>query len=166
MAGKRHIPYLLILLAVVGLDQLTKGLIVRHFSLGQSLAVIPDLFSLTYIKNTGVAFGLFARGNDLTRLLLLMVPCLVTLGLALFYFRLSSDQRRGRLAVSLILGGAISNLLDRFRLGYVVDFLDFHWKFEAHYPAFNAADAFICVGVLLLFLATRAQEKKAGVASV
>ena len=166
MARKRHIHYFLLIFAIVLVDQITKTFIVRNFALGELLSVIPGLFNLTYIRNSGVAFGMFARGGETMRFLLLIVPVAVSLGLLVFYFRIAKDQFTHRLAVSFILGGAVSNLLDRFRLGYVVDFLDFHWMSEIHYPAFNAADAFICVGVFILFLATRAADKKSPVASV
>ncbi len=166
MARTRHIHYFLLIFAIVLVDQFTKAFIVRNFLLGEVLSVIPGLFNITYIRNSGVAFGMFANGGETTRLFLLIAPAAVSLALIVFYFRLAKDQFSQRFAVSVILGGAVSNLLDRFRLGYVVDFLDFHWRGQAHYPAFNAADTFICVGVFTLCLATRAAEKKKSVANV
>jgi len=166
MAKAKHFHFFLLVFAVVFADQVTKSLIVNHFLLGEALAVIPGFFNLTYIRNTGVAFGMFARGDDSIRLFLLVVPSAVTVGLLVFYLRLAKEDLWRRLAVCFILGGAVSNLLDRFRLGYVVDFLDFHWRGQAHYPSFNLADAFICIGVGVLFLVTQTCDKTKPVANV
>lgn len=166
MAKAKHIHFSLLVLAIVVSDQVTKSLIVKNFLLGEALAIVPGFFNLTYIRNTGVAFGMFARGGDSIRLFLLVVPSAVTVALLVFYLRLSKEDLWRRLAVCFILGGAVSNLFDRFRLGYVVDFLDFHWRGQAHYPSFNLADAFICIGVGVLFLLTRTADKAKSVANV
>jgi signal peptidase II len=159
MANSKHIYLFLLITSTVFVDQATKHQVVTHFLLGDTVSVIPGLFNLTHIHNTGVAFGMFARGSGLIRSLLLVLPVLIIMSLVVFYLRLSKTEFLQRVAVVLILGGAVSNLVDRFRLGYVVDFLDFHWR-GVHFPSFNAADTFICIGVAMLFLASRALNKE------
>mgnify|MGYP001572563286 FL=1 len=124
------------------LDQLSKFSICRGLFLGQSIPVIKNIFHLSLVYNTGSVFGLFRGKNSLFIIL--------SLGIVSFIFRdyflnKHSYTLKKRLAFGLILGGALGNLLDRLRLGYIIDFLDFRvW------PVFNLADSAITVGVLLL----------------
>ncbi len=147
----------LILLAMVGMlvafDQLTKLAIISNFYLGQSLPVLEGYFNITRIHNTGMAFGIFAdHPSENTETVLLLLP-LLTLAVILFiFFKLRNEQRLSTYALSMIVGGALGNMADRLRLGYVVDFLDFHWQLRMHFPAFNVADAAITLGVGLLML--------------
>jgi signal peptidase II len=138
--------------AVIGLDQMTKWLVDHEMALHQSIAIVPHLLNLTYVRNTGVAFGLFSSPDPGLRALLLLVFSLVAIGvILLFWFK----SRRGHLvligALALILGGALGNLIDRFRLGEVIDFIDVYWK-DLHWPAFNVADSAITLGVILLLI--------------
>jgi len=140
------------LAAVVGLDQLTKFVIRAEFRLHESVEVIPGFFNLTYITNTGAAFGLFAGEQTLLRQAFFIAVAMAALLVMFFTYRHLHSQ--GRLfvhAIGMIAGGAIGNLLDRLRLGSVVDFLDFYLK-GYHWPAFNVADSAITVGVGLFIL--------------
>jgi signal peptidase II len=135
------------------LDQWTKQIIVDRFHLGESIPVIQEFFSITYVRNTGAAFGFLASADPSFRVPFFLLVPLVSLVVILFLFRKLPDRDLGTAsALALVMGGAIGNLIDRLRFGYVVDFLDFHWKYQAHFPAFNVADSAICVGVGLMML--------------
>ena len=143
-------------LAVAGLivvaDQLTKLLIRRQFELYDSTAVIPNLFSLTRIHNTGAAFGLL-DGVDLPfkTALLAVVSVAALAGLVMFAVSLPEIHRLARVGVALVVGGAAGNLIDRLWLGYVVDFVDVYWG-GWHFWAFNVADSAISIGMALIIL--------------
>jgi len=144
-------------LAVAGLivvaDQLTKLVIRREFELYDSAAVIPNLFSLTRIHNTGAAFGLL-DGVDLPfkTALLAVVSVAALAGLVMFAVSLPGLHRLARVGVALGVGGAAGNLIDRVWLGYVVDFVDVYWG-GWHFWAFNVADSAISTGMALIILA-------------
>jgi signal peptidase II len=137
--------FLLTALAVILLDQLSKWLVVQNLAVGVPLpgpdTLVGRFFSLTHVHNTGVAFGL-GRGNNA---LFTLVALGVTAGIVVYQRGLPVDARWPRFALGLIAGGALGNVIDRLRQGYVTDFLDF--KF---FPVFNLADSCIVVGVLLL----------------
>lgn len=134
---------------IVAADQLTKLLAVTRLKPVGSVAVIPDFFNLSYVENPGAAWGMLAG-----RQFFLIAFSLITLGFLLWKRKqLFQSLWGGTLTLSLITGGVIGNLIDRIRLTYVIDFLDFHW-YAAHFPAFNIADASICCGVFL-FIATQ-----------
>ena len=144
--------YLAVSLAVLFLDQWTKGIITRTMEVHQSRTVITDVFDLTYVRNSGAAFGLFASvDSSLKAILLNSVAVIVFLVVSAYALRSSHKSVRLQVGLALILGGAVGNLLDRVRFGYVVDFLDFSLSGH-HWPAFNVADSAICIGVGLLFL--------------
>lgn len=135
---------LCIAVALALLDQVTKYYVCRSFVLHESLNMVPGFFDLTYIRNTGAAWGMFAGGH-----VWLAAISFVMLGV-MVVFRKSflSNSLMDRLALGFIIGGIVGNLMDRIRLQYVVDFLDFHWHGH-HFPAFNVADSAICIGVTL-----------------
>ena len=143
-------------LAVAGLmvvaDQLTKLAIRREFELYDSTAIIPNLFSLTRIHNTGAAFGLL-DGVDLPfkTALLAVVSVGALAGLVMFAVSLPEIHRLARVGVDLEVGGAAGNLIDRLWLGYVVDFVDVYWR-GWHFWAFNVADSAISIGMALIIL--------------
>jgi len=142
----------LVAVLVVG-DQLTKLVVLQKFRLGESISILPGLFNLTYIRNTGAAFGLFAHADPMFRIPFFVLVPLLALGAIAYIFRKIPDSDvHLSVALSLVVGGAVGNLIDRITLGYVVDFLDFHWKYRYHFPAFNIADSAICVGVGILML--------------
>ena len=143
------------ILSVLILDQWTKFLVIIHFEYGESLPIIRDFFSLTYVRNTGAAFGFLASANPTFRVpFFLVVPIVAMVVLGFLYRDLPKDARWRSMALGLVSGGAIGNLIDRVRLGYVVDFLDFHYQSSYYFPAFNVADSAICVGVGILLLST------------
>jgi signal peptidase II len=138
--------------AVIFLDQLTKVVVVRELSLGRVIPVVPGFFNLIHIRNTGIAFGMFNDGAALGKTLLLTTAGILALGFLVWILRdMDADDLLGGLAVGCVAGGAIGNLIDRLRLGEVVDFLDVYWR-SHHWPAFNMADSAITVGVALLII--------------
>lgn len=155
-----RVKFVVIVAIVIIMDQATKVLIIQRFSLGESLPIISGFFSLTYIRNPGIAFGMLPAESGWLHSLLLLIPVTVSSVLVFWYGRLLAHQEREGLALSLIVGGALSNVYDRFRLGSVVDFLDFHWQNKVHYPAFNFADTLICTGIAILFLVSFRKERK------
>jgi signal peptidase II len=145
---------LAIVAAVVGLDQATKWIVVQSMELHQSLPVISGVFNLTYVRNSGAAFGLFADLPSAVRAPIFAALSVGALVLLLFLLRgLRPDQWGMRVALACVLGGAIGNLIDRVRDGEVVDFLDVYWQ-GYHWPAFNVADSFITLGVVAILLSS------------
>jgi len=140
-------------MAVVFFDQLTKWWIVKNFMLHESRPVIRGFFDLTFVTNTGAAFGMLAGEQSLGRQVFFVTVALIALGV--LYYALKNYQERGMLYVTgigLVAGGALGNLIDRLRLGYVIDFLDVYIS-RYHWPAFNVADSSITVGVGVFLLA-------------
>lgn len=163
---RKYVLLLVISLFVVLLDQYTKWLVLERFQLGESVPVIPDFFNLTYVRNTGAAFGLLAEAHPSFRVPFFLLVPIVALGAIIYIFRkLPAEDLKLSVALSLVTGGAIGNLIDRAQHGFVVDFLDFHWKSQYHFPAFNVADSAICVGVGILMLDLLTQPAEASGAS-
>ena len=139
------------LVAVSGItvivDQITKLLVAAYIGYGQDIAVIPGFFNLTHVLNPGGAFGLFAQQGAMVRVMFFLVFSLVAVGLILYLY-VGIPETHPMLAngLSLIFGGAVGNLIDRVRMGKVIDFLDVYVG-DLHWPAFNVADSAICVGV-------------------
>ena len=147
--------------AVVALDQLTKMMVHSTFDLDQSIRIINGFFSLTYVRNTGAAWGILGHARYTFRqLFFLSIPPLAVLIIVLFLYNLPETERLEIYALSLISGGAIGNYIDRLRFGYVVDFLDFHYRNIYHYPVFNLADSSIVTGVGILTLLMLIKKKK------
>jgi signal peptidase II len=140
---------LLLSVAIVLLDQITKYLVTVRFQLGESLVLIPGCFSLTYVRNIGAAWGMLGGWNGV----LVAVSAIVLVLLICFRRSFLTDSLIHRLSLALMLGGIAGNLFDRIRLQYVVDFLDFYWE-NHHFPAFNVADSSICIGVGLYMLSS------------
>jgi signal peptidase II len=139
--------------AVVGLDQLTKAYIYTHYRLYESTNVIPSFFNITYARNLGAAFSFLASAQSSFRQpFFLLVPVLAMTAIIWILRSTLESQKVQVLSLSLIFGGALGNYIDRLRFGYVVDFLDFHWREVYHFAAFNVADSCICIGVGLLLL--------------
>jgi signal peptidase II len=135
--------------AAVLADQLTKHLVAGGLRVGEAVELLGPL-SIQHVRNTGIAFGLFADATTLVALL-----TAVAIG-GMFWFFGRAGRRHPLLPVSLglVLGGSVSNLVDRVRLGYVTDFIDFDY-----WPAFNLADTFIVTGVALLFVSLVAADR-------
>src|SRR6476660_5531839 len=143
---------LLIALAVLLLDRITKWVIAQTIPLEDAINIIPGFFRLTHLENTGAAFSLFADSSSPFRTTLLIAFSVAALSVVSVL--LWKDRRvfhSGTLALSLILGGAVGNLWDRIANGKVTDFLDFYVGIH-HWPPFNIADSAIVVGALLLFM--------------
>ena len=145
-------PLLGVLLGIVALDQATKLWVRRCLELHELRPVVEGLLSLSHIRNRGAAFGILQDADLPHQSLIFSVVSLAALGAIAYYaFRLPAEARLPRLALSLVLGGAVGNLIDRLRFGYVVDFIHVYWK-SHQWPDFNAADSAITVGVTLLLL--------------
>jgi signal peptidase II len=147
-------------LAVIGADQLVKWRVLGRFAPGEPLAV-TGFFNLVLVFNRGAAFSFLADAGGWQTPL--FAGFALVAAAVVSWLILKDPQRRLLcLALALVLGGALGNLIDRLRFGHVVDFLDFH-AFGAHWPAFNVADSAITVGALLLFLDTfLPRERKGG----
>jgi signal peptidase II len=134
--------FYVVILLVIALDQLTKAWIRNSFRPGESRAVIPGFFNLAYGRNTGIAFGMF-QGQGLLVALFVIALALV----AIYYTRgLNWAGWEPNLVGGCLCGGALGNLIDRARLGYVVDFFDVYVG-SYHWPTFNVADSLICLAV-------------------
>lgn len=144
--------YLVFICFAVISDQLSKGFIQETMTWGESFPVLEGFFNITYVRNTGAAFGFLAQGaNWLRYLLFLALPVIICLWLLVAIYQERKQKKILAWAYTLILAGAIGNLIDRFSLGYVVDFLDFYCK-SSHFPAFNIADSCITIGAGFLIL--------------
>jgi len=139
--GDKGLPILLLIFGIVALDQFTKYCIQQTMTVNMSIPVIDSVFHLTYILNPGAAFGILEN----QRWFFLSTAALLFFAAAVFWRRLAEETLPARLGVGMLLGGAIGNVIDRARSGYVVDFFDFRiW------PVFNVADIFIVAGVGLM----------------
>lgn len=146
-----------ILILFVALDLVTKFLAAITLTLGKSVSVIPNVFQLTLVHNTGAAFGMGQRWS----VPFFVLATLVALGVVGYLFcRLSLNERLSMWALILIMAGAIGNLVDRVRFGYVVDFFDAYVG-KHHWPAFNVADSAITIGAILYALELIWPKKKA-----
>ena len=147
---KQLLALLSIAVVVFVFDQLTKLWIVNHFVYGAS-EVVTSFLNLVRVHNFGAAFSFLNNEGGWQRWGFTLFAAIVSLIILVWIARLSTQQKLEGVALALILGGALGNLYDRVTLGYVVDFLDFHWS-GRHFPAFNIADSGICLGAFLLIL--------------
>jgi signal peptidase II len=146
-----RLPYLGWVVLVLAVDRVSKILVQRTLDPGSGHVVVPGLFDLVHVHNTGVAFGVLAGGDhSATRVVLLSGVALAAIVVVILYsVRSPASDRLLQTGLALILGGALGNLTDRVSLGYVVDFLYFHAG-AYYWPAFNAADTAITLGVAAL----------------
>ena len=147
------LPWLLLTVIVLVLDQVSKKIIVNTMGLDDSINVLP-FFSLTYTHNYGAAFGMLSNESGLQRWLFVILASAVTIGIVIWLARLSRQEKLTAIGLSLILGGAIGNLIDRITIGYVIDFCHFfigNWSWYI----FNIADVAICVGAFLMIIPQR-----------
>ena len=136
--------YYLIVAGVTCLDQVVKGILADRIDLFQKITVIPGVFDITHIRNDGAAYNLFSQ----IPVILIVMPALVMVcGVVYIAYAHNKKPPILMLAVVLVIGGGLGNLVDRIRLGYVRDFFDIHII-----PVFNVADIFICTGCALLFI--------------
>ena len=135
---------------IVILDQLTKYYINQQFDLYESLRIIPGL-NITYVHNTGAAFSFLSDAGGWQRWLFISLSGIISIVLVFWLKRLPATGLWLAVALALILGGAVGNLIDRILLGYVIDFIDVYFL-KWHWPAFNVADSAISTGVVMLII--------------
>ncbi len=138
---------------VIVIDQITKNYILEAFRYGESIDVIKNYFNITYVRNYGAAFGMLSTVEATTRdtFFLLMPP--LAMAVILIMLKMSPNNETIRkVALCSVFAGALGNYIDRLRFGYVVDFLDFHYKQAYAWPAFNVADMAIVCGVTVLII--------------
>lgn len=134
--------YILIILGLIALDQVSKYIAINYLANVGSIPIINDVFHLTYVENRGAAFGMFQNNQ-----IVFIIVALAATIFGLYYLYKKEVNLLGKTAIILIISGAIGNLIDRIRLGFVVDYFDFRiiWDY-----VFNIADVFVVVGTILL----------------
>ncbi|MEE9315688.1 MAG: signal peptidase II [bacterium] len=142
----------LITLILLSVDQFSKYIIRQKMSLAESIPIIKSVFHITYVENRGIAFGLFPQGSSL----FIVISLIIILGIIFFERKKVIKSLKEKFCLGLILGGALGNLIDRLRFGFVIDFLDFRiW------PVFNLADSGVCIGgILMVFFLLRKRPCK------
>jgi signal peptidase II len=152
MSTERTHPaaWLWLSLAVILLDQATKFLVVRFLELYERVEVLPIL-EFTRLHNTGAAFSMLANASGWQRWFFIGLGLVISVVLVVWIWRLPRGPRRLPIALALILGGALGNVIDRLYHGFVVDFIHAHWG-SAYFPAFNIADSAITIGALLMLI--------------
>lgn len=156
--GKAGAVLFLPAMAVIALDQVTKLAVIGALRLHDSVAVIPGFFNLVHVRNRGIAFGLLSQlGATWGSVLVSATTVAAVILLILWLSRLRAGDDRTAFGLSLIIGGAVGNLIDRVRLGEVVDFLDFYAG-SFHWPAFNVADSAVTVGTFWVVLSMLSQS--------
>lgn len=142
----------LITLILLSVDQFSKYIIRQKMSLAESIPIIKSVFHITYVENRGIAFGLFPQGSSL----FIVISLIIILVIIFFERKKVIKSLKERFCLGLILGGALGNLIDRLRFGFVIDFLDFRiW------PVFNLADSGVCIGgILMVFFLLRKRPCK------
>ena len=139
---------------MVAADQLSKALIRASLAPFESRTIIPDLLDFIHVQNRGVAFGILNDAvihQGVKAVLTTALAALALLGIAFYARQVNHHEKLARLGLSLILGGAVGNLIDRLRVGYVLDYVDVYWG-GWHFWAFNIADASITIGAVLVFI--------------
>lgn len=141
------LKFALIVLFGVFLDQATKFLVIKYIPLFGSIGIIPGFFDLTHLRNPGGAFGFLSGKSQNIRVFVFIFMAFLALFLILWFYKTTNENLKWlRASYAMIFAGAVGNLIDRIRFGYVVDFLDVYIK-NMHWPAFNAADSYITIGM-------------------
>ena len=149
-SGGNLLPWLGIALLVIVLDQVVKSLILDHFQYGES-RYVTSFFNIVRAHNTGAAFSFLAGASGWQRWFFVGLGAVAAVFI-IWMLRSHGGQRLFALALSLILGGAVGNVVDRLLHGYVIDFIQVHWSNQYFFPSFNVADSAITVGAVLLIL--------------
>lgn len=149
---RRGLHWLWLSVAVIGFDQLSKWLALQGLPYGQPLSILPG-FNLTLVFNTGAAFSMLSGAGGWQRWLFIALAMIVAVTLITWLARLGPRERWVGAAVSLILGGALSNALDRILRDHVIDFIDVYYH-QWHWPVFNLADSAITLGAAILVART------------
>lgn len=134
--------WIIIIVGVVGADQLTKRLVVEFLSRDESFELIPGIFQLTYVENRGAAFGMLSEH----RWVFMVISVIAIVAMLIYLWKFAPKSRWACVALSMIIGGGIGNMIDRVYLNYVIDFLDFCAFPNLWVWVFNVADACVCVG--------------------
>ena len=162
---RKYWVLLIFCFGILVLDQWTKSLIIQKLLLYQKVEVIQGFFNILHVRNTGGAFGIFGGDKGGLGSILFVVVSLVAIGvIVILFIRIKEDEKTLALSFSLILSGAIGNLIDRLRYGEVIDFLDFYLS-STHWPTFNVADSAICIGIGLMALELLKRDHKEGTKS-
>lgn len=140
--------YTVCALLSLSFDRITKAIVTRSYISGQT-SPLTDFFSITLSKNTGISFSLFSALGKESQFIVIAVVGLTVIGLFVMWHSFSSSTRLSGIAHGLVLGGALSNFIDRVRFGGVIDFIDLHYG-QWHIPIFNIADACIVIGFIAL----------------
>ena len=151
--------WLLLSALVVLADQLSKSYITSHYGEFEFTTVLPIL-DITRMHNVGAAFSFLATASGWQRWLFISLAVIVSIGIVVWLYRMPRSQGLLACGLALVLGGAIGNVIDRIRLGAVIDFIHFHWD-RAYFPAFNIADSAITVGAACLILDALLEPKRA-----
>ena len=155
----RAASWLLISAFVVLADQVSKTYIARHYLEFEFIRILPVL-DITCMHNVGAAFSFLASASGWQRWVFIALAVVVSIGITIWLLRLPRGAHTLLAAgLALVLGGAIGNVIDRIRLGYVIDFIHFHWD-RAYFPAFNVADSAITVGAACLLLDALFEAKR------
>jgi len=162
---KSKLPYFIIAAVVLAADQLTKAWAIAKLKPVVLIEVIPGYFRLVYATNRGVAFSMFADGEFDARWIFAAISVTAAVFVSLYLLRTSQGKIRLSAALSLLLAGITGNLIDRVRLGEVIDFLGFHWQDKYSWPIFNLADSAICIGAVLLALEMLFEERETKIES-
>jgi signal peptidase II len=142
--------YFFIIPGIVAVDQISKWLVAKTIPLESTVDIVKGCFRLWHVRNSGAIWGFFQdHSSKLIPVAITALAIIALMIVAYFFLRTPGNQRLELTAYALILGGALGNIIDRLRLGYVVDFLDAYIKSQ-HWPTFNCADSCITIGVLLL----------------
>lgn len=144
--------YELVIILLIGIDQLIKNWALNVLRYKGAISVIENVFNLTYVENRGAAFGMLQNNQTI----FILVAAIASI-FGLYYLHTKKVNNLGKIGILLVISGAIGNLIDRVRLGFVVDYLDFHiiWSY-----VFNLADCFVVVGTILLCLYIITSEEK------
>jgi len=154
----RYLFLIAVALPVIILDQATKLFIVRTLEFHGTITVVENFFEIIHTRNQGAAFG-FLRDSAIRLPFLITVSIVAALVVLAVFRKLRPDQKLTAWGLALVFAGAVGNLIDRVRLGEVIDFLNVHW-YEHFWPAFNVADSAICVGVGLLAVDMIREERR------
>ncbi|MGH9938352.1 MAG: signal peptidase II [Blastocatellia bacterium] len=163
---RNKLPYLLGAMIVLAADQLTKAWATASLKPVVYIEVIPGFFRLSYATNRGVAFSLFADSEFDIRWILSAVSLIAALFVLGYFSRVPANKPWLNVSLALLMAGIIGNMVDRVRLGEVVDFIELHWRDFYSWPTFNIADSAICVGAVLLALEMLREEKAARARSI
>ncbi len=157
---RKYWVLLIFCFGILLLDQWTKFLIVQKLPLYQRVEVIQGFFNIIHVRNTGGAFGIFGGEKGGLGSILFVAVSLLAIGSIVYLFiKIKENEKTLALSFSLVLSGAIGNLIDRLRYGEVIDFLDFYLS-STHWPAFNVADSAICTGIGLLALELLKRDRR------